>query len=90
MVMTPEGPLSMCVHNAKRDDYLLVAASVKRENKILFFNPVSGALEDTMPDKIQVELSRKTARGRAKIPKANNTANPNCQTPEKEQTVLTD
>ena len=66
MVMTPEGPLSMCVHNAKRDDYLLVPASVKVENKILFFNPVSGELEDRMPNKIQVALSRKTARGRAK------------------------
>lgn len=96
MVMTPEGPLSMCVHNAKRDDYLLVAASVKRENKILFFNPVSGVLEDTMPDKIQVELSRKTARGRAKIPKTHHTANHNHQidqtdqTAEEESAILTD
>ncbi len=67
MVMTPEGPLSMCVHNAKRDDYLLVPAKVQRESKILFFNPASGALEDRMPDKIRVELNRKTARGRAKL-----------------------
>ncbi len=85
MVMTPEGPLSMCVHNAKRDDYLLVAANVQRENKVLFFNPVSGALEDTMPDKIQVELSRKNARGRAKI------SNPKAPAPiEQENTMLTD
>jgi 7,8-dihydro-6-hydroxymethylpterin dimethyltransferase len=66
MVMTPEGPMSMCVHNAKRDDYLLVAAKVQRENKIMFFNPVSGQLQDNKPERIEVTLNRKNARGRAK------------------------
>lgn len=66
MVMTPEGPLSMCVHNAKRDDYLLVAAEVKRENKMMYFNPGTGKFEDRLPDKIVVTLTRKNARGRAK------------------------
>ena len=66
MVMTPEGPLSMCVHNAKRDDYLLVTAAVKRENKLRFFNPVTGEFADTLPTKISISLNRKNARGRAK------------------------
>lgn len=66
MVMTPEGPISMCVHNAKRDDYLLVSAKVKRENKLVFFDPVTGKFEDTMPKSIAVSLNRKNARGRAK------------------------
>jgi MoaA/NifB/PqqE/SkfB family radical SAM enzyme len=66
MVMTGQGPLSMCVHNAKRDTYLLQASQVQRENKILFFNPANGQLEDRMPDTIRVELTRKNARGRAK------------------------
>ncbi len=66
MVMTPEGPISMCVHNAKRDDYLLVAAEVKRQNKLMYFNPVTGQFEDKMPTKISVTLTRKNARGRAK------------------------
>ena len=66
MVMTPQGPLSMCVHNAKRDDYLLVPAPVMRENKLRFFNPATGALEDQMPENISVALNRKNARGRAK------------------------
>jgi 7,8-dihydro-6-hydroxymethylpterin dimethyltransferase len=66
MVMTPEGPVSMCIHNAKRDDYLLVAAEVKRENKIMFFNPATGEFADKMPARIQVSLTRKNARGRAK------------------------
>lgn len=67
MVMTPEGPISMCVHNAKRDDYLLVPAEVKRNNRLLYFNPVTGALEPGIPKNIAVSLTRKTARGRAKL-----------------------
>ena len=66
MVMTPEGPISMCVHNAKRDDYLLVAARVERGNKMRYFNPATGRFEDRIPDKIAVTLTRKNARGRAK------------------------
>ncbi len=66
MVMTPEGPLSMCVHNAKRDAYLLVASSVTQQNIVRFFNPVSGKLEHDLPTNIAVTLTRKTARGRAK------------------------
>ncbi len=66
MVMTPEGPMSMCVHNAKRDEYLLVAAPVRHENTMKFFNPVTGQLDSTMPGKIMPVLSRKNARGRAK------------------------
>lgn len=66
MAMTPEGPLSMCLHNAKRDDYLLVPAQVRQESKIMFWDPVSGALMDRKPARIAVALTRKNARGRAK------------------------
>ncbi|MBK9440887.1 MAG: radical SAM protein [Comamonadaceae bacterium] len=66
MVMTPEGPMSMCVHNAKRDDYLLVPAKIKHEHTIKFFNPVTGVLDDHRPTQLAVSLNRKNARGRAK------------------------
>lgn len=66
MVMTPEGPLSMCVHNAKRDDYLLVPAQVKKEESVLFWNPATGQFQNHRPDRIEVALTRKNARGRAK------------------------
>ena len=65
-VMTPTGPLSMCVHNAKRDDYLLVPAEVKRNQQIVFWNPVTGKFQNHKPEKIEVEITRKNARGRAK------------------------
>ena len=68
MVMTPDGPLSMCVHNAKRDAYLLQPAQVLRGKKIMFFNPVNGRLQDEMPRRLAVQLTHKNARGRAKSP----------------------
>lgn len=67
MVMTPEGPMSMCIHNAKRDDYLLVPAEVLHQNAVRYFNPVTGQLQDTKPEKITVQLTRKNARGTAKV-----------------------
>ncbi len=66
MVMTPEGPLSMCVHNAKRDDYLLVPAAVGRAGRVQFFDPATGRLADRRPGRIEVVLDRRNARGRAK------------------------
>lgn len=66
MVMTPEGPLSMCVHNAKRDDYLLVPAQVQKQSTVMFWNPATGQLQKSKPEKISVDLTRKNARGLAK------------------------
>jgi molybdenum cofactor biosynthesis enzyme MoaA len=66
MVMTPSGPMSMCVHNAKRDAYLLVPSEVKRGDRSMYWNPASGQLQERTPDRIEVRLSTKTARGRAK------------------------
>lgn len=56
----------MCVHNAKRDDYLLVPAQMKRAGKLMYFNPATGMLEDGIPGKIAIALNRKNARGRTK------------------------
>ena len=66
MVVTGEGPLSMCVHNAKRDEYLLKLVAVGAGETLRFWSPVSGEFEGTMPASPLVSHSRKTARGRAK------------------------
>lgn len=66
MVMTPEGPMSMCVHNAKRDDYLLVPAEVRGGQRLMYFNPATGGLEREVPRKVSVALTRRNARGRAR------------------------
>ena len=67
MVATVDGPLSMCVHNAKRDDYLLKPIAVGAGEKMRFWSPVSGEFEGAMPAPQSVAHSRKTARGRAKV-----------------------
>jgi len=66
VVATRDGPMSMCLHNAKRDKYLLQPIEVKAENKLRFWNPVTGQLQDQLPQKIEVQHTRKTARGRTK------------------------
>lgn len=66
MVMTPEGPLSMCLHNAKRDDYLLVKTEIHKGHKVMFWDPVTGTLVDQNIAPIGVKVTRKNARGRAK------------------------
>ena len=40
MVMTSEGPVSMCAHNAKRDDYILQPLSVEGEHGPEIFYPL--------------------------------------------------
>lgn len=67
MVATRDGPVSMCLHNAKRDKFLLQPIEMKAESKLRFWNPVTGKLHDSLPAKIEVRHTRKTARGRAKV-----------------------
>ncbi len=40
MVMTPDGPMSMCAHNAKRDDYILRPIPVESEEGTVTFYPL--------------------------------------------------
>jgi len=42
MVMTPDGPISMCMHNAKRDDYILKPFKVKTDQGETLWNPLQG------------------------------------------------
>jgi len=47
MVMTPDGPVSMCAHNANRDDYILRPISVEGEQGTETFYPLKE------PDRVQ-------------------------------------
>ena len=42
MVMTPQGPMSMCMHNAKRDEYILQPIKLKSEQ---VWQPLTGKTE---------------------------------------------
>jgi len=49
MVMTPDGPMSMCAHNAKRDEFILRPIPVPEENgNVVTFYPLKQAAHTTM------------------------------------------
>ncbi len=43
MVMTANGPVSMCAHNAKRDEFILKPIPLQTETGDALWNPLSGA-----------------------------------------------
>jgi 7,8-dihydro-6-hydroxymethylpterin dimethyltransferase len=40
MVMSPDGPVSMCAHNARRDDYILRPIQITTDEGVMLFNPL--------------------------------------------------
>lgn len=42
MVMTANGPISMCAHNAKRDEFILKPLTVETNDGTAIWNPLSG------------------------------------------------
>ncbi len=67
MVASGDGTISMCLHNAQRDAHLLVPAQVRESHAVRWWNPVSGQLQDAPHLPRSPVLTRKTARGRAKL-----------------------
>ena len=62
-VMTAQGPISMCLHNAKRDDFVL------RPSKGLdgrWWNPLTGGFSDAEPARSPPALTRAMHKGRTK------------------------
>ncbi len=49
MVMTANGPISMCAHNARRDEFILKPLAVKTEVGEGIWNPLSGATLPVLP-----------------------------------------
>jgi len=41
MVMSPDGPISMCAHNARRDDYILKPLEIETAAGKVVWNPLS-------------------------------------------------
>ncbi len=62
MVATADGPVSMCVHNAKRDAMIL--RPLVRENH--YWDPLTGAWTDTPPATEPVDLPLKRRKGRSR------------------------
>ena len=66
MVATHEGPMSMCLHNAQRDHYVLKALPMTFGGVQKYWNPLTGKLEAREAKIVNVQHTRKTARGRVK------------------------
>ena len=64
MAMTQGGPISMCLHNAKRDAFILAPIRLGGRR---FWDPISGALmEDSSGIRRPRDVERRPARGRGK------------------------
>lgn len=63
MVATGEGPISMCLHNAKRDSFILKPVALSEGG---YWDPVTGQRTE-QPAAAAPVLTRKTARGRRRL-----------------------
>ncbi|HYZ33274.1 MAG TPA: hypothetical protein VE684_13475, partial [Crenalkalicoccus sp.] len=63
MVATAEGPISMCLHNAKRDAFVLRPLQTAEG----WWDPLTGATGAALPAPRLPVLTAKTARGRRRI-----------------------
>jgi molybdenum cofactor biosynthesis enzyme MoaA len=64
MVATQDGPISMCLHNAKRDSFILQPVALESGG---YWDPMTGAAITKPDDATLPVLTRKTARGRRRI-----------------------
>jgi 7,8-dihydro-6-hydroxymethylpterin dimethyltransferase len=76
MTMTADGPISMCVYNAKRDQHLLQPIKVEGIDGERWWHPLTGETSDTRMAVAKPALTRKNARGRAKATLAGKTPLP--------------
>lgn len=66
-VMTHAGPISMCLHNAKRDAFILHPIELNRPDGKRFWDPLTGELAESPISRVgSIEVARKRARGRLK------------------------
>jgi hypothetical protein len=67
-VMTGHGPISMCLHNARRDDFILAPVTVESGDHAQFFDPLSGQLSVAVPPPVADpdRLPHKRKKGRAR------------------------
>ena len=67
MTMTGDGPISMCVHNAKRDDFILKPIAFMRKEEMLKWHPLSGdAVAPNLTTSPPHTYPRRLKRGRTR------------------------
>lgn len=70
MVATAEGPLSMCLHNARRDDFLLRPLLVQKGPGAVYWSPTTGRLQASAHRVPLAPLPPKRRKGRGALGKA--------------------
>jgi hypothetical protein len=67
MAITQRGPISMCVHNAKRDSFILAPIRLNGPDGENVWHPLSGeATENSMVMDRSRKLDSETAKGRVR------------------------
>ena len=65
MAMTQQGPISMCLLNAKRDSFILAPIRLSETGGERFWNPLSGEVTERSTGRHRIpQPNRKTAKGR--------------------------
>jgi len=58
MVMTVDGPVSMCQHNAQRDDFILKPLDIRRaDGSLLHYQPLKKSVAQEKLADISVQIS---------------------------------
>ena len=69
--MTANGPLSMCMHNAKRDSYILRPVTINTSKGIAHWQPLTGQLsKHSQVQRPPLPQKRKHLKGRARLTQA--------------------
>jgi hypothetical protein len=66
MAATADGPISMCLHNARRDDFVLAPIRVDAGAATRFWNPVSGRVQHDARMGPAPSPAPRQAKGRAR------------------------
>ncbi|MEA2779520.1 MAG: 7,8-dihydro-6-hydroxymethylpterin dimethyltransferase [Rhodospirillaceae bacterium] len=67
MVASADGPLSMCLHNARRDEFLLKPTRIATEDGPTFWNPVTGELQQDPQPAGAPEVPTRRRKGRGRV-----------------------
>jgi hypothetical protein len=67
MVATADGPLSMCLHNARRDDFLLRPLEIQNGPSSVYWNPTTGHVQTSPQQASLGPLPVKLRKGRGAL-----------------------
>jgi hypothetical protein len=67
MIATADGPLSMCLHNARRDEFLLKPIEVSLDQAKRFWHPLTGQLQSVPHPSHAPQVPERKRKGRERV-----------------------